>query len=125
MSLYDTKNYSANAIIILGDRKMKILEIYQIYEKIDDFDIDKIRHKICKNLHELRLEYYNKYKELHRGAVGTENPYSITNIADYLNISIVHYKRLENENDKHKYISLENLVKLSWIFDKSLDEFLK
>ena len=125
MSLYDTKNYSANAIIILGDQKMKILEIYQIYEKIDDFDIDKIRHKICKNLHELRLEHYNKYKEVHQGAVGTENPYSITNIADYLNISTVHYKRLENENDKHKYISLENLVKLSWIFDKSLDEFLK
>ena len=44
--------------------------------------------------------------------VGSNNPYSTENIADYLQISKVHYKRLENELDNHKYINLLNLIKL-------------
>ncbi len=103
---------------------MQVLEIYQIYEKLDNFNINDYRYKICKNLQRFRLDSYNKYKEI-KGAVGRNNPYSTENIADYLQISKVHYKRLENELDNHKYISLLNLIKLSIIFDKSLDEFLK
>ena len=104
---------------------MKILEIYQIYEKLDGLNIKDVRYNICKNLQKFRLESYSKYKDKHPGAVGSQNPYSTENMADYLNISKVHYKRLENKNDDHKYISLENLIKLSYIFDKSLNDFLK
>lgn len=104
---------------------MKVLEIYQIYERLDSLNIKDVRYKICKNLQKFRLELYSKYKEEHHGAVGAENPYSTENMADYLHISKVHYKRLENENDNHKYISFENLIKLSCIFDKSLNDFLK
>ena len=36
----------------------------------------------------------------------------------------VFYKRIENENDKCKYISIDNLIKLSHIFNKKLDDFI-
>ena len=44
---------------------MQVLEIYQIYEKLDNFNINDYRNKICKNLQRFRLDSYNKYKEIH------------------------------------------------------------
>ena len=51
--------------------------------------------------------------------------YSTESVSAYLGISKIHYKRLENENDKCKYITLDNLIKLAYIFDKKLDDFIK
>lgn len=103
---------------------MDIKQIYQIYDILESIKAYKFRSIICKNMKKFRLELYNKYKEKNHGVEGLENPYSTDNISSYLGISKVHYKRLENENDSSKYISLDNLIKLSYIFDKKLDDFI-
>ena len=104
---------------------MEIKQAYQIYESLEGFDQKQIRKIICNNLKKYRLELYNRYKERYNGAEGNSNPYSTINRASYLGISQVHYKRLENENDKSKYIGIDNLIKLSIVFNKKLDDFLK
>ncbi len=104
---------------------MEIKQIYQIYELLDKLDSYEIRIKICRNIKKFRLELYNQYKTVNKGVEGSENPYSTENISAYLGISKIHYKRLENENDKCKYITLDNLIKISYIFNKKLDDFLR
>ena len=104
---------------------METKQIYQIYELLEKLDSYEIRNKICRNIKKYRLELYNKYKSVNKGVEGSENPYSTENISAYLGISKIHYKRLENENDKCKYITLDNLIKISYILNKKLDDFLK
>lgn len=104
---------------------MEIKQIYQIYELLDSINSYHYRVIICRNIKKYRLELYNKYKTIHKGVEGTDNPYSTDNVSSYLKISKVHYKRIENDNDKCKYVSVDNLIKLSLIFDKKLDDFLR
>ena len=104
---------------------MEIKQIYQIYELLDNINSYQYRVIICRNIKKFRLDLYNKYKSIHKGVEGTNNPYSTDNVSAYLGISKVHYKRIENDNDKCKYISIDNLIKLSHIFNKKLDDFLK
>lgn len=104
---------------------MHIKQIYEIYENIEDFDMDKLKIIICDNMKQLRLKHYEEYMKNNNGARGFENPYSTENIANYLDMSKVHYKRLENRNDKNKNISLKNLIVLSLIYEIPLDEFMK
>ena len=104
---------------------METKQIYQIYELLEKLDSYEIRNKICRNIKKYRLELYNRYKSVNKGVEGSENPYSTENISSYLGISKIHYKRLENENDKCKYITLDNLIKISYILNKKLDDFLK
>lgn len=104
---------------------MQIKQIYQIYKSLEELKFNETRKIICKNLRKFRLELYDKYKEYNKCAERYENPYSIENVAAYLNLSKTHFKRLENENDINKNITLCNLVKLSIIFDKDIADFLK
>ena len=95
-----------------------------------DESIEKLKEKtyrrtICHNIKKFRLEYYNEYKARNNNARGIYNPYSVDNISYLLDMSKVHYKRLESENDRNKYISLDNLIILKTIYDKSLDDFLE
>ncbi len=94
---------------------MNIKQSYQIYEIIEKID----------NIKFYRQKLYKMYKEQYKGAEGLNNPYSTENISSYLGMSKVHYKRLENKNDKCKFISLDNLIKLSYIYGITLDDFLK
>ena len=103
---------------------MKVKQIYQIYELLEDYNKLKCRKIICRNIKKYRKELYNKYKEEYKRR-GTENTYSTENIAAYLNISDIYFRRLESENDKHKKINIDNLIKLSIILDKKLDDFIK
>lgn len=104
---------------------MEIKQSYQIYELLQE-KIEKTEYKfiICKNIKKFRTELYNGYKEKFPKAEGINNPYSTDNVCSYLGISRVHYKRIENENDKNKNITLDNLIKLSYILNKKLDDFL-
>ncbi len=104
---------------------MEVKEVYEIYNLLEEINSYDYKKRICRNMKKFRLELYNKYKEKHKGVEGTENPYSTDSISNYLNITKVHYKRLESETDENKYISLDNLIKLSYIFNKSLDDFIK
>lgn len=103
---------------------MKVEQTYKIMEKLENVDIMYYRKCICLNIVKFRKELYKNYKEQYKGCVGEKNPYSTENISAYLGISKVHYKRLENPKDKNKFISLDNLIKLSFILNHSLDEFL-
>ena len=102
----------------------KLKQIYQIYEEVDNLNVKEKRKTICKNIKRIRKDLYNNYKELYHGVEGIQNPYSTENVSSYLGISMVHYKRLENEKDTCKNITLDNLIKLSLIFDTNLQEFL-
>ena len=44
----------------------KQIEVYQIYEKLDNLNINDFRYKICKNLQKFRLDSYNKYKGINQ-----------------------------------------------------------
>lgn len=101
---------------------MTIREIYEILEIINAVDIDNYQKNICKNMKKLRIEHYNQYK---KEKPGLDNPYSTENISTALGVSNVHYKRLENANDKHKTTRLPMLIKLSVLYDKEVDFFLK
>lgn len=105
--------------------RMKIKQLREICDDVQNIDIHFYKTKICQNLKRIRLHYYEKYKEEHNGASGFYNPYSSENISSYLNMSKVHYKRLENENDKCKHISIDNLIKLTIIYGIDINEFLK
>ena len=83
------------------------------------------RNVICRNIKKFRIEYYNEFKNQNGNARGIYNPYSVDNISYLLDMSKVHYKRLESETDINKHISLDNLMILKEIYDKSLDDFLK
>lgn len=96
----------------------KVMDLYTLV----DIDKDEINRTICKNMRESRTVNYEKFKLKHPHE---ENPYSVDNIASVLNISKVHYKRLENYNDKSKNITLYRLIMLSKIYNKKLDDFLK
>ena len=102
---------------------MELKQVYQIYELLENYDNMKYRKIICHNMKKYRKELYDKYKEEYKRR-GTENPYSISNISAYLNVSDIYFRRLESENDKHKKINIDNLIKLSIILNKSLDDFL-
>lgn len=104
---------------------METKQIYQIYEILDGIDTLQNRFKICENIKKYRVKFYKKYKEENGGGIGYDNPYSVFNISGYLGISESHYRRIEARNDKHKYMSLDNLIKLSYIFNIKLDDFLK
>ena len=103
---------------------MEIKHVYQIYELVEKINIEEERKIICRNIKKIRKQLYNNYKEQYHGVQGYQNPYSTENVSSYLGISKVHYKRLENEKDKCKYVTLDNLIKLSYIFDKKVDDFI-
>ena len=102
---------------------MELKQIYQIYESLENFNILKYEKIICKNLKKIRLELYNKYKIEYK-KIGSDNPYSSSNVADYLNISEVYYRRLESPNDKYKHINVDKLIRLSIIFNVSINDFI-
>lgn len=102
---------------------MEVNQVYQIYEILEEVNIQQKRKAICKNIRKYRLELYNKYKEKYK-RVGPDNPYSVFNISGYLEISESHYKRIENENDSFNFVSINNLIKLSYILNKKIDDFL-
>lgn len=102
---------------------MEVKQIYQIYELLEDYDNIKYRKIICKNMKKYRKELYNKYKEEYKRRAA-ENPYSTVNMAAYLDVSEIYFRRLESENDMHKKINIDNLIKLSIILDKALEDFL-
>ena len=116
--------YIVNEIILLVII-MTVYQTYKIYELLENINEDEYRKTICKNLRNFRMEHYNQYKKENGNLERSNNPYSTENLSNYLGISKTHYKRLESENDKSKYISLDNLIKLSIIFDKKIDEFLE
>ena len=104
---------------------MEVRQIYQIYEILEEIDISKKRYKITENQKKYRVNLYKNYKEENEGRISYNNPYSVFNISGYLGISESHYRRIESKNDKNNNISLNNLIKLSYVFNIKLDEFLK
>lgn len=104
---------------------MSLRQIYQIYEIMDELDINALKDIVWQNIKKIRLEYYNKYKKEYNNAMRFNNPYSVCNVASYLGISDTYYRRLESLNDYKNNISFEYLVKLSYLFDKKLDDFIK
>jgi len=100
----------------------KVKSTYDLYELIEKNKPKNYQKLICKNMKHFRLEKYNNFKKDNKGL---DNPYSVDNISEILGISKVHYKRLENENDKSKYINVEKLIILSIIYNKKLDDFLQ
>ena len=101
---------------------MEIKKALDLFELVDNNLPRNYKYKICENMRKFRKEKYDKFKQKNKGV---ENPYSVDNIAELLGISKVHYKRLENVNDKCKHINLDKLIRLSIIYEKSLDDFLK
>lgn len=93
----------------------------ELYEKTD-INKEEINKIICINMKKFRKEKYEEFKNNNQNS---ENPYSLDNISFALGISKVHYKRLENKNDKNKNITLIRLIKLAKIYDKTLDDFLQ
>ena len=103
-----------------------IKTLSKLDEQVNKIKEDKTyRNVICRNIKKFRLEYYNEYKKQNGNARGFYNPYSVDNISYLLDMSKVHYKRLESENDINKHISLDKLIILREIYDKSLDDFLE
>lgn len=102
-----------------------IEEMYKILENLDNVDFYENKKCICMNMKKFRHEKYEIYRVNNNGARGAKNPYSPQNIASYLGISERHYKRLENPNEKCKYLSLVNLMKLGYIYHKELSDFIK
>lgn len=100
-----------------------VMQSYEIYEILNNVNLSEYRYNICKNIKNIRKEHYEKYKQQYPGSEGDRNPYSTENVASYLGLSKVHYKRLENENDKNKFITLDNLIKLSIIHNVDLKDF--
>lgn len=101
---------------------MEIKKTIDLFELVDKNKQQNYATIICKNMRQFRKEKYNEFKSEHKGE---ENPYNVDNIAELLGISKVHYKRLENPNDKCKHINLDKLITLSIIYGKKLDDFLK
>lgn len=124
MSEYDTKIFFLKCNNKTGDY-MKFESSYQIYERLSKIDLDRIKKIICYNVRKYRLKMYDNYKKIYTGAVGIKNPYSPENVSSYLEMSLSNYKRIENPNDKMKYVSLKNLIKLSYLYDVRIDDFLK
>lgn len=104
---------------------IKIKKFYDIYEFLETVDTYQIYVIICRNARNFRIKHYEKYKKEYNGARGIDNPYSAGNVADYLGISETYYRRLENEHDKDKHMSIDKLVKLAYLYDKRIDDFLK
>ncbi len=105
-----------------GDVVMQVKRAFELFELVEKKTSKDYKPIICLNMRKFRKEKYMEFKAKHKD---DENPYSVDNISALLGISKVHYKRLENVNDKCKYINLDKLIILSIIYDKSLDEFLK
>lgn len=103
---------------------MEVKQIYEIYEQLEKITNIDIKKRICKNMKKYRLELYNEYKKQYNGRRKYDNPYSTINISEYLEISDIYYRRLESENDEHKFITMDRLIKLSIILNKSLEDFL-
>lgn len=101
---------------------MQLLEVWEMLEISEQVKSKKLLQVLAVNLMKFRLERYEKYKKLDKNV---DNPYSSENIASLLNISIRHYKRLENPNYITKNISLEKLLILSEIYRIPLDNFFK
>lgn len=101
---------------------MKINNAFDLFDLVDKNSPQDYKINICKNMRKFRIEKYNQFKSENKGI---ENPYSVDNISELLGISKVHYKRLENINDKCKHINLDKLIILSIIYEKKLDDFIK
>ncbi len=104
---------------------MKIKQYNEIIKMLNQLNINEVRVNICRNIKKIRKKFYLEYKKFYPTKRGTENPYSTENISAYLGISEKHYLRLESEKDHCKYISLDNLLKLSYIFDISINKFIE
>lgn len=100
---------------------MEIKSTYNLYELIEQQKPIDYKSIICENMKNFRLKKYNEFKQKNTGVT---NPYSTDSISEILGISKVHYKRLENKNDKSKNINVEKLLILSIIYNKKLDDFL-
>lgn len=101
---------------------MQINNVVDLFDLTEKQQIKDYKPTICMNMRKFRLEKYQEFKARHKDK---ENPYSVDNISELLGISKVHYKRLENPNDKCKHINLDKLITLSIIYNKTLDDFLK
>ena len=102
---------------------MEIKQIYEIYEELEKINKIDFKRRICKNMKKYRLELYNEYKKQYNRRK-YDNPYSSINISEYLEINDIYYRRLESENDEHKFITIDRLIKLSLILNKTLEDFL-
>ena len=77
-------------------------------KEIEDFN-PAYREIICKNI--------KKYRK--------EKGIRLMDLAELLDVSTEHLKRLESPNDMRKTCSLTLVYKLSSIFDKKIDDFFK
>ena len=100
----------------------ELREVYEMLEAVNKIDINKYQIAICNNMRMFRTKYYDQYRYENPK---NENPYSTENISTVLGMSNVHYKRLENPNDKNKCIRLHTLILLSVIYNKTIEEFIK
>ena len=98
---------------------MEVKQIYEIYEQLEKINNIDFRKIICRNMKKYRLELYNEYKKQYDGRMKYENPYSTANISEYLGLSDSNYRRLEDENDKYKFITMDRLIKLSTMLNKN------
>jgi len=95
-----------------------MLEMYQMLEISENIKKMNYTKIVSQNLRKYRLEFFNKYKMLHKNI---DNPYSSENIAHILNISRRHYSRLENPNYINKNITIDKLLVLSRIYGITLE----
>lgn len=76
-----------------------------------------------------KLSNYNKdFKKIIANNIKifrNEKKIRLMDLAELLDVSPEYLKRIESPNDKKKNCSLALLYKLSLIFDKKLDDFLK
>ena len=101
---------------------MHIKQAYQMEEIAENVKNSSHAKNLAANLKKLRLNHYNKYKELNNKI---DNPYSLDNISSLLGISRRHYSRLENPNYTSKNITLDKLIILSKIYEIKIDDLLK
>ena len=99
---------------------MEVKSTYDLYVLIEQQKPGNYQKTICENMKNFRLQKYNEFKQKNKGV---DNPYSVDSISEILGISKVHYKRLENKNDKSKCVNIEKLLILSIVYDKNIDDF--
>ena len=59
---------------------MKIIQIYEMYEKSSKWNLVEVRKRICMNVKRIRKEHYDEYKN-----ISSDNLYKL---ADVFEISI-------------------------------------
>ena len=103
---------------------MEKLETFEeLLSKMNSFNLSDYQATICKNIKRIRKELKEE-NEAYYKLNNLKNPYTAPAVAELLGISYEYYKRLESF-DKSKPISIKVFLKIVFLFNKDISEFLK